>query len=396
MFFSIAKQPKNNFSHFYQLGSFAVSTDAGWTELHQDQYHILYKGYADNDRLSQLLNTIIEQTEPMLLGNFCALVFDSTADTLKIKTDRYRSFPIYVESTSNVTNLTKHSYTVWADGLIEINADLTVNETKFDVIGAINTDYTTVDEVVARVNTILENKAQKFANINDLPIKSFLSGGVDSLLVYSYLQRYTDNYEMVKCSHIDYDEFWLKNSGTLKSYWGYTQIHHWNDPCILTSGAPGDEFMLRSPTTVNLFLRLQDRNMIDLLGQDQWQGCLHYTYYNRPKNHAIFADDTALPQWDRKQMMWNLCNILVNDWQHWHLGNTLTWTPLRDIEIIKLFLRLPVDDALGQILNSDISCRLIEQNEAGLTRVISDQKNSGNSMKNLVNLYFNTLANAPQ
>ena len=95
-------------------------------------------------------------------------------------------------------------------------------------------------------------------------------------------------------------------------------------------------------------------------------------------------------------MMWNLCNILVNDWQHWHLGNTLTWTPLRDIEIIKLFLRLPVDDALGQILNSDISCRLIEQNEAGLTRVISDQKNSGNSMKNLVNLYFNTLANAPQ
>jgi hypothetical protein len=142
--------------------------------------------------------------------------------------------------------------------------------------------------------------------------------------------------------------------------------------------------MLRSPVTVDVFLKLRGRNMIDLLNQDKWQKCLHHTYFNLPKHHIIFADNAPLPKWDRQQMIWNLCNILVNDWQHWHLGNTLTWTPLRDLEIIKLLFRLPVDDALGQIMNSDISCRLIEQNKAGLTRVISDQKNSGNYMKNLV------------
>jgi hypothetical protein len=189
---------------------------------------------------------------------------------------------------------------------------------------------------------------------------------------------------MIKSAHVDYDEFWLKNSGTLKNFWGYSQIHHWNDPCVLTSGAPGDEFMLRSPVTIDLFLKLQDRDMIALLNQHRWQGCLHHTYFNLPKHRTIFANDTPMPDWDRKQMLWNLCNILANDWQHWHLGNTLTWTPLRDLEITKLLLRLPVDLALGQIMNSDISCQLIEQNKPGLTSVISDQKNSGNVMKNLV------------
>ena len=396
MFFSIANQHKDNFSHFYQLGPFKISTDAGWSELQQNNQHILYKGYADDDQLSQSLDSIVKQTEPVLLGNFCVLMFDSSTDTLKIKTDRYRSFPIYIESTSEVTNLTKLSHTAWTDSLVEINPDMSVNETKFDVIGAIDTAYTTVDEVVAKINKILETKAQKFVNVNNLTVKTFLTGGVDSLLVYSYLQRYTDNYEMVKCSHVDYDEFWLKNSGTLKTLWGYNQIHHWNAPCILTSGAPGDEFMLRSPVTVNLFLRLQDRNMVDLLKQEQWQGCLHDAYFNLSKNYATFADNKPLPGWNRQEMIWNLCNILVNDWQHWHIGNTLTWTPLRDVEIIKLLLRLPVDNALGQIMNSDISCQLIEQNKAGLTGVISDQKNSGNYMKNLVDFYFRTLDKAPQ
>jgi hypothetical protein len=75
--------------------------------------------------------------------------------------------------------------------------------------------------------------------------------------------------------------------------------------------------------------------------------------------------------------------MVINDWQHWHLGNTLTWTPLRDLEIFKLLLRLPTDLATAQIMNSDISQQLIEKNSPGLTALISDQKNTGNVMNNL-------------
>lgn len=384
MFFSIAQQHKTNFSHFYKLGEFHISTDAGWNIFRVGQYQCVYKGYVDTNTIISAMDQIIHQTDPELLGNFCVFVYNSDTGILAIKSDKYRGFPIYIKSGNEVTNLVASGHIAWTDSLIEINPDMTINETKFDVIGEIDTSYITVDEVVEKINTILVNKTKNFLSTNVLPIKSHLSGGVDSLLVYSYLQRYTDNYEMVKCAYIDYDEFWLKNSGTLKNFWGYSQIHHWNKPCVLTSGAPGDEFMLRSPVTIDLFLKLQERNMIALLDQPRWQGCLHYTYFNRPKHYAIFADNSPLPIWDRKEMIWHLCNILVNDWQHWHIGNTLTWTPLRDLEITKLLLRLPVDNALGQIMNSDISCRLIEQNKSGLRSVISDQKNSGNSMKNLV------------
>lgn len=80
--------------------------------------------------------------------------------------------------------------------------------------------------------------------------------------------------------------------------------------------------------------------------------------------------------------------MAVNDYQHWHLGNTLTWTPLRDLEIYKMFLRLDVDSAISQIMDSTISLQLIELNCPGLSKVISDQKNAGNYMKNLADFLF--------
>ena len=394
MFFSIAQQHQTNFSNFYQLGSFLISTDAGWAETQIGNHHILYKGYADDDAVESLLDIILNQEEPHLLGNFCVIDYNSQENVVKIKSDRYRSFPIFFQPGKEVTNLMLLEHTAWTDSLVEVDIDLKIKETKFDIIGDIDTSYTSVTEVVEKIDKILQVKTQKFVNTNHLPVKAHLSGGVDSLLVYSYLQKYTDNYEMVRCAHIDYDPFWLKNSGTLKkNFWGYDQIHHWSNPCVLISGAPGDEFMLRSPTTVNLFLRLQGLDMFDLL--QRWPDCMHATYFNQDKHKKIFASQ-EIPQWNRKEMLWNLCNILLNDWQHWHLGNTLTWTPLRDLEILKLLIRLPATEATGQIMNSEISCQLIEQNRSGLTRGISDQKNSGNPMKNLVDFYFNTAANSGQ
>ena len=155
---------------------------------------------------------------------------------------------------------------------------------------------------------------------------------------------------------------------------------------MLTSGAPGDEFMLRSPTTVNLYLRFHGLEMLDLLDQPQWNSVLHHAYFNRDKHREIFAIKEPLSDWNHQEMIWNICNMLLNDWQHWHLGNTLTWTPLRDLDIIKCLLRLPPELALGQIMNSDISQQLIEKNCLGLTQVMSSQKNSGNVMENLVDI----------
>jgi hypothetical protein len=384
MFFSIASEHKSNFSNFYKLGNFCISTDAGWNQCEFSNRTVVYKGYADCAGLDTLLPAIIQQVEPGLTGNFCAIVFDHHSQSIQIKTDRYRGFPIYIESGQQVTNLTSQDITAWTDSLISIDQELNITETKFDLIGKIDTSALSVSQVVQRIDQILDQRTQEFLSHNQLPVRVFLSGGVDSLLVYSYLQKFTDQYQLVKCQHVDYDRFWLLNSDTMQEqFWGYSQIHHWTQPCVLTSGAPGDEYMLRSPSTLDLWLKFHKQSMVELLAQPQWQTCLHHAYFNKTKNFSTFKNQILESSWDKHDLHWNICNIVANDWQHWHIGNTLTWTPLRDLEIFKLFLRLPVDQALGQIMNSDISIRLIENNKPGLSKLISDQKNSNNYMLNL-------------
>jgi hypothetical protein len=383
MFFSISATQKTNFSNFYQLGKNYLSTDIGWQHKIINNKTVVYKGYADDDTIDNLLSCIVDQSESKFLGNFCVIVYDPVADEIKIKTDKYRSFPIFVDPSHEINNLVKYDYIIWADSLITINSELSVNEVKFDVIGKIDTDPLPLSVAVDKIDKILNLKTQQFVSHNKRPIQVFLSGGVDSLLVYSYLQKYTNDYQLVKCQHIDYDRFWLLNSHLLKQFWGYQQIHHWNHPCVLTSGAPGDEFMLRSPTTVDLLLKANNYSMLELLSQPQWNNCLHYSYYQKSKHTKLFQEQTVDLSMDSASLYWNLCNIVVNDWQHWHLGNTLTWTPLRDLEIFKLFLRIPIEQSLPKIMNSAVSKQLIDQNKNGLTKLISDQKNTDNYMKNL-------------
>lgn len=387
MFFSITPKPQSNYSHFYHLGPFVVSTDAGWQRHDTDAYSCIYKGYADNDRLFDLLDQIATQTEPQLFGNFCMIVYNNASKQLQVKSDRWRSFPLYFDK-NIVTNLLPRANTAWTDSLLTIEEDFSIKEDKFDVVGSIDTTELTFVEVINLIDKILLERTQNFIKNNILPVRVFLSGGVDSLLVYSYLEKFTNNYKLVKGLHIDFDRFWLMNHDTIKkNFWGYTQIHHWNDPCILTSGAPGDEFMLRSPVTADLFLKFHNYNIIDLLEKENSKYCLHRAYFQKPANYQIFKTQTVDPTWTREQLFWNLCNIIVNDWQHWHIGNTLTWTPLRDLEIFKLMLRLPLSDTINQIMDSGLSKQLIEHNQMGLSQLISTQKNSGNYMSNLCDFY---------
>jgi hypothetical protein len=373
MFFHISDQPQENYSHHWNVGGFHVSTDSGWQLEQVGTAQVLYKGYADDTELANGLMDIVLQTTPRILGNFCALVVVDR--TLTIQTDRYRSFPIYIGDHA-VNNLIATDHTAWTDSLITVHADLAVTETKFDLIGNTSLVTSTVDQI----DDHLSRKIQAFLSHNKWPLKVFLSGGVDTLLIYSYIVKFGAEHEMIWGQHTDYDDFYLTNHDDIQSYWGYRQIHHWQDACVLASGAPGDEFMLRSPVTANQYLLNHDTSMSQQLKLHP--DCLHRDYFNLSK-HALVFEQQQKEFVPSKDLVWDLCNTVANDWQHWHIGNTLTWTPLRDLELFKMCLALPYDQAIGQIVNSAVSCELIERNVPGLTRVLSDQKNTGNFMRNL-------------
>ena len=109
-------------------------------------------------------------------------------------------------------------------------------------------------------------------------------------------------------------------------------------------------------------------------------------YFSKSKQIDIFATQKS-PGGSKQQLHWDLCNNVVNDWQHWHLGQTLTWTPLRDLEIFKLMLRLSANEIVEQTMNSEFSIQLIERNCSGLSSALSCSKNNGNTLSNLIKVY---------
>jgi hypothetical protein len=272
---------------------------------------------------------------------------------------------------------------VYSNGLIAVDDDFTVDYRTFDAVGSIDTNTTsTLDQI----DQLLCDKIQQFAKHNHLPIRVFLSGGVDTLLLYSYLKRLGIAHELIWNTHCDIDKFYLANHADIYQNWAYRQIHHWTDPCVLVSGTPGDEFMLRGPATANLYLLAHNISIPELITTTSSGSQLEYL--SLPKNFGIFSQQIQEHQPDKSlhDVYQQLCNANLNDWQHWHIGNTLTWTPLRDLELFKLFLQLPVDQVKSQVLDSTISRDLIERNVPGLSTALSPQKNTGNYMKNLKNL----------
>jgi hypothetical protein len=379
MFFSISKQAQENFSNFYQLGPFHISTDSGWKQLAVGPVQILYKGYADAGPLESLLDQVMCQSTPHFTGNFCALIV--VHDTLTIQSDQYRGFPIYIDS-AEINNLTVTDRTAWADSLITVHADLTVTENKFDVIGKIDTTELSFQQAQDQVHDILTRKTRQFLTYNTSPLKVFLSGGVDTMLVYSYLYAADAKFELLDHFHFDHDYFWRANSDKITQYWAYKQTHHWRDPCVLMSGAPGDEFMLRNPVTGNQYLQQAGTSINALVKPHHMQ----HDYIKLEKNQLKLTDSVEQLV-TKEQLHHQLCNMMVNDWQHWHLGNTLHWTPLRDLEILKIIMRLPLDRVADQIVNSDFSTALIERNMPGGSKLISSQKNTGPVLKNLGKLF---------
>jgi len=379
MFFHISKQTQENYPCQWQLGSFLIGTDTGWKNLIIGPVEILYKGYADSGPMESLLGQIMFQGIPQETGNFCALVV--VHDTLTIQTDRYRSFPIYIDS-AGINNLIATDRTAWTDSLITVHADLSVTENKFDVIGDIDTTELSFQQAQDLVHDILTRKTHEFLSHNTLPLKVFLSGGVDTMLMYSYLCACDAKFELLDHFHFDHDYFWQANSHLLNKYWAYTQTHHWRTPCILASGTPGDEFMLRNPVSGDYYLRHKGT----ALNQEIQPVHMQYDYAQLAKNQQSLNAHPEL-QTTQKKLHHHLCNAMVNDWQHWHLGNTLHWTPLRDLDIFKIIMRLPLKHVIDQITDNKFSRALIERNIPGGSDFLSIQKNNGPVLKNLARLF---------
>jgi len=385
MFFSISQNSISNFPVVRQFGSVYVGLDEGWHYAVYNCKDVIYKGYTDQGLLHRQLEDIINEKESLLNGNFCVLVFD---ENIRIFSSKYRSFPIFYND-NQISNLYKLEKSIGANVTCIFDYNFKPTFESYNLTGQINEQTLSIEQVIEKVDHILSEKIQKFVEDNPLPLKIFLTGGLDTMLLYSYIKKYTTNFELLDYYHFEFDNFWLLNSQEVQKNWAYKQLHYWDKPCMLVVGTPGDEFMLRSPNLSNIFLRYYNTDIRDLLKQDSFKNCIHYEYFNKKSNFEIFEKQESDNRiFKNKQMLTQyLCHIVYNDFQHWHLGHTLTYSPLRDLEIFKLFLQLDLESAIQQIMNGHITKELIRRNDSSLLDCLSDQKNSKTSMAKLTKLF---------
>jgi len=390
MFFSVSKTPQLNFSANWNYHGWCIDTDQGWNVIKHNDCALIYKGYVDDGDLHSEVTVIANEATGLRSGNFCLLIVN--INSVRVQHSRVRSFPVWYGNKIGITNLRPLERHIYADAELVLYNDLSFVTNKIEILSEVKLHTQSRSTVISAIDEILTARFTKFAAHNQLPVKIFLSGGIDTALMYSYIKKLNIPHELVLAEHIEFDQFWVRNHWTItETHWAYKQLHHWRQPTVLVSGCPGDEFSLRNPLMANMLALYHQCTITDLLDWNQNEHYLHRSYFDNKENMLAMEAQRHDPDlkpvftdWD--QLGPHLLDRAANDHQHWHLGNTLTFTPMRDLEILKLMLNLPWRDQVSQMLDSAISKELIKLNSPDILDILSVQKNTGNYLENLVHL----------
>ena len=359
MFFSIGKKQDLRFTEHKQLGVWWFSHDSGWSQ-HENTW---YKGYN---------HASIDH------GNYCQITLEN--NRIDITHDRYRSFPLWWnEQQSLLTNLLGSGKIIWANEHVWLTPD-GIGTEKINIYGEINNDVLSLDQVLYTLEKNLQGKFQALKKDYPAVKKSlFVSGGTDTLILLALARQHCLDIDILDYDHIEYNQFMDLNFSAIKNaHWGYGQIHHWRKPSMLITGGCGDEFLFRGPYTIGLWAAWHDIDVASLINQSTGY---HVEYFKLPKNQQAFdkfwnnrheLQDTYP---DKTSLIQQILDINANDHQHWHLGNTLTWTPFKDLELTKTILRLSAEDLIQHVIDATVSRELIKKFDSSCHDLLSTTKN---------------------
>ena len=383
MFFNITPAIDCRFPYNYSLDFATFNCDAGWQQFNINDDVIFAKGYSDTQSLDELANNFYQANT--YTGNFCLVKF---SNTVEITHNKNRGFPLRSWRYS-VTNLFRGEQyqNAWADDNIQIdnNWEITTNKIKLDTV--ISSDSLSIANAGNKIFNLLVNDIDGFvSNNNWSDLKLFCSGGLDTLLLYSLLMYTNTEFDLLTDNHYEHDSFTEINNSELENNWAYKQIHHWQHPSCIATGGCGDEYFLRGPTVISMMTAWNNIEFNRLLTKSV--DSYHYRHFSKYDIWQTDWNNRALlqQQYPTQELLHQqILNILLNDHQHWHLGNTLTYTPFKNIEIVKILLQCSVEDLLPQFLDGQISKSLISNVDPALLKSVSKYKNF-NSTENLSKL----------
>jgi len=376
MFFSIGRSADRRFPfHSRTEPGWWISRDDGWE--HDEIKGQIGKGIGNN-----------------------RLVIDVGTNDITFDHGPHRSFPLWWnQDTQTLTNLMGTGELIRADKKYMLFNQWLVLGNR-DIHGPIDDSQLSWDAVADDITKRLRSEffsaddRLPFDGSDQLPISPhlpkslgrvrpvlYVSGGLDTVTLLALLHDTWPlrTYSIQPEQHFDMDDFTDTNiSGIRRDHWAYNQIHHWRSRTVLLSGAYGDEYLMRGPYTVALWAAWHDINLEHILNNSHGY---HVPYYLKPMNLA-----TIRGAWQRRaeireqyvtycDLIRQILDINANDHQHWHLGNTRTWTPFLDSHLTKTILRLSPDDLLRQIINGDINREVIRRTWPAAEVLVSRAKN---------------------
>jgi hypothetical protein len=373
MFFKISSECDTRFAENIPLtDEYWFNCDEGWQQITNYNCKIgFYKGYCFDH--CDFIDELITDPTPKHNGNFC-LVYVNNNNEIVVTHDKERSFPLFQDGKAiGVIGLSKNTK-ITADNFIIINDDIVKNKLKLKYNFQ---DKLTLDEAAQQILEILLEKFTWLKN-NCIKPKLFFTGGIDSLVCLAILHYCNIDYELLQENHYYLNKFSLnfkKEMFSNSTYWGYKQINYYNKPNMSITGAMGDENFMRGPTTIKLLLEYYKINIDNILKPSHY----HYEYFNRNYNKEIFNSNLE-PKFkiytkDYKKLCEKIIDINLNDHQHWHIGQTLSFTPFKDLNILSTVLSVNYFDIEKQITDAALQKRIIELVAPEMLKYLNQQKN---------------------
>ena len=323
MFFTIAKTSCNILSERHPIGDWIISTDRGWTTHRSSSGLRLEKGLGDVN---------------------CVLTCDGR--DWEISTKAMRRFPLWrSDSGDTVSNLLVTDHQIWnphsvshRDGRLQIEFGRNSPVT-YPILDRKTAEEKLCGDLVRQVDDL---------KAHALPIIAPNSRGADCALVRAVLDYSGVEYTDSRISDQTLDLAQLSGQHPFRFY---GQLLDEGSRHIQATGFNGDAYMSRLPTYVALYLKKWN---IDLTAEFDKAGA---TYMRNSFDKDYRGKIDVLAEDPEQQLI----DMLVNDYQVWHINECLTWTPLTDKDIMETCIRLDPETAIDQCLNAGLTRSLIER-----------------------------------
>lgn len=355
MFFDINTNPSGTthkyLNEMHKVGRWKIFLDNGWISSHSGSTTTFKKGYSTE---SEIVDAKAGQT-----GNFCIITCKSNSIT--IEHDDCRGFPIYW-SNDMISNLYSSSNQLWTGQTAFIEDDKVKCKFGKLLLDSISTEKQNVRVLLDLVETYFKNYIAQYLKYNaDFYLAD--SSGIDTLTLSALANKAVQPVEPLIICNSPLSEY-IKTR-----YWGYKQLP--NKYNFVGTGFCGDEFMMRNPLYVSWYLKFHNIDLQKMYSKNPdtyMEGFIKHRYLDKiSKDSSSFRNE--------KEMQYQYMNNMLNDFQMWHLNETITFTPFKNRYVPHLLLSMKPKDVLTQVTDALFSKNLIYRNNPNLISKLSANKN---------------------